>query len=83
MGKSKTVNRSGWQANHRAHGDGPIRSDAQHWLEAEEYYDRVARKAYELFEQRGREHGLDVADWLEAERSVEEELRQGLGQDRP
>jgi DUF2934 family protein len=54
--------------------------DQQH---DDHFYARVAKKAYELFEQRGREHGLDVADWLEAERLVVEELRQGLRQDRP
>jgi DUF2934 family protein len=48
----------------------------------EEFYARVARKAYELFDQRGGEHGHDVDDWLEAERLVVEELRQGLRQDR-
>ena len=49
----------------------------------EPFYARVATKAYELFEQRGGEHGHDVDDWLEAERLVVEELRQGLRQDRP
>jgi hypothetical protein len=32
--------------------------------------DDIARRAYELFEQRGREHGLDVEDWLQAEREL-------------
>jgi hypothetical protein len=35
----------------------------------------VARKAYELFERLGEEHGHDMDDWLEAERLVVEELR--------
>ena len=39
-----------------------------------EYFARVARKAYELFEQRGREPGHDVEDWIEAERLVREEM---------
>jgi hypothetical protein len=43
----------------------------------EEFYARVARKAYELFEQRGGEHGHHVDDWLEAERLVKEEMRRG------
>ena len=30
----------------------------------------VARVAYELFERRGRTHGHDLQDWLEAERIV-------------
>jgi hypothetical protein len=34
----------------------------------------VARRAYQLYERRGGEHGHDVDDWLQAER----ELRSGL-----
>jgi hypothetical protein len=41
-----------------------------------EYNARVARKAYDLFERRGRDEGHDVEDWLEAERLVKEELLQ-------
>lgn len=32
--------------------------------------ERIARKAYELYEKRGWVHGLDVQDWFEAERLV-------------
>jgi hypothetical protein len=31
---------------------------------------RIARRAYELFEQRGREHGHDREDWLRAEQDI-------------
>jgi peptidoglycan-associated lipoprotein len=31
------------------------------------FYDLVTRRAYELFETRGREHGHDLQDWLRAE----------------
>jgi len=41
-----------------------------------EFNARVARKAYDLFERRGRQEGHDVEDWLEAERLVREELLQ-------
>jgi DUF2934 family protein len=82
MRRSKTVQRSSWKADHQAHDDGQTRSDAQQRL-GEEFYVQVARKAYELFERRGGEHGHDVDDWLEAERLVAEEMRQGLRQDRP
>jgi hypothetical protein len=40
-------------------------------------YERVARKAYELYQQRGEAPGDDLADWLLAERLVQEELRHG------
>ena len=33
--------------------------------------DAVAVRAYELFEERGREPGRDVDDWLRAERELE------------
>ena len=32
--------------------------------------DDVARRAFELFCQRGHQHGYDVQDWLQAEREV-------------
>jgi two-component system, cell cycle sensor histidine kinase and response regulator CckA len=48
-------------------------------------YDSIARRAFRLFETRGREHGYDLADWLRAEteskvagaerKQTEEELR--------
>jgi Protein of unknown function (DUF2934) len=36
--------------------------------------DRIALKAYELWESRGRSHGSDVENWLEAERVVVDEI---------
>jgi len=33
-------------------------------------HDEIARRAYEIFEQRGREHGHDLDDWLRAEREL-------------
>ena len=43
----------------------------------EELYERVASKAYELYQQRGEEFGHDLEDWLTAERLVNEELLHG------
>jgi len=43
----------------------------------EELYERVARKAYELYEQRGEQHGHDLDDWLTAECLVQAELLHG------
>jgi DUF2934 family protein len=37
--------------------------------------DAVARRAYEIYQRRGGDHGADLDDWLEAER----ELRPGPG----
>lgn len=38
------------------------------------YYDRVERKAYELYEKRGCQDGNDLGDWFEAENIVEQEM---------
>jgi len=41
-------------------------------LSDSDIHERIAHKAYELYLQRGREHGYDLDDWLTAERSVQE-----------
>lgn len=35
--------------------------------ELKKFYDDVAKVAYDLFENRGKLHGHDMADWLKAE----------------
>ena len=32
--------------------------------------EKIAERAYELWQQRNQEHGNDVADWLQAEREL-------------
>jgi hypothetical protein len=39
-------------------------------------YERIARRAYELYEQRGRQEGRDVEDWMKAEQQLAGEGRQ-------
>ena len=34
-------------------------------------HDVIGRRAYELFEGRGQEHGKDLDDWLRAERELQ------------
>ena len=41
--------------------------------------DEVATVAYALFERRGRVHGHDFEDWLEAERIVRQRAQRGNG----
>lgn len=41
---------------------------------AEEVGSRIARRAYELFEARGRQHGEDLGDWLQAESELLEPI---------
>ena len=35
-----------------------------------ELQEKICRRAYELFEQRGRKHGHDLDDWLKAEAEI-------------
>ena len=39
-----------------------------------EVRERIAKKAYELYEQRGRQAGRELEDWLEAEDLVRKEM---------
>lgn len=38
-------------------------------------HERIAKKAYELYERRGCQPGNEVADWLEAEERVQAEMK--------
>ena len=38
--------------------------------------ERISRRAYELWEQRGRQQGNGLRDWLDAEQAVREEVRE-------
>ena len=40
-----------------------------------ELWDRIAIKAFELYERRGKAHGHDLEDWLRAEQMVLKEIR--------
>ena len=39
-------------------------------------WERIACKAYELWEQRGRQEGNELRDWLDAEEIVMEEIHE-------
>ena len=42
----------------------------------EAVHERIARKAYELWELRGRRYGCDMQDWLDAENLVMDEIHE-------
>lgn len=42
----------------------------------EDLWERIAKKAYELWEQRGRQDGNDLRDWFDAEAIVMEEIHE-------
>ena len=39
----------------------------------DQLFERISRRAYELYQLRGESHGQDTEDWLEAERQVRED----------
>ena len=47
--------------------------------EPEAVWNRIACKAYELWDTRGRHSGSALQDWLDAEQIVKTELREGRG----
>ncbi len=51
--------------------------DGKHFDQEDDLQHRIAAKAYELYEQRGREPGREAEDWLEAERIVKAENERG------
>lgn len=44
-------------------------------FEATPTHDEIARRAHQLYEARGGEHGRDVEDWLRAERELQQRMR--------
>jgi hypothetical protein len=47
---------------------------AQEPVDAGTLHERIAQRAYELYEMRGREDGFDLQDWLQAEQEALSEL---------
>jgi hypothetical protein len=44
--------------------------------------ERIARRARELYEARGGEHGRDLDDWLQAEREIDTEMEREAEEER-
>lgn len=61
---------------HQPERPGCTDASAEEQLSSIEFNARVSRKAYELFEARGRREGRGLEDWLEAERLVKQELKE-------
>jgi hypothetical protein len=55
-----------WAARQQHHHQGTAPPTAADILE-----NTIARRAYELYEKRGREHGRDLDDWLQAKRELQ------------
>lgn len=52
----------------------PTKTVGESTMDDEVLRQRIAEKAYELYEKRGQSHGQDLDDWLEAERLVLSEI---------
>lgn len=48
-------------------------------LDEQTLHERIAEKAYELYQKRGQSRGRDLEDWLEAERLILAELKSRSG----
>ena len=46
--------------------------------ELRNFYDEVAKVAYDLYEKRGRIHGQDMEDWFKAEMIVKKRYEKGI-----
>src|SRR5688572_29765211 len=57
---------------------GDIRNGVES-LSIEPIHEDIARRAYQLYEERGAEHGKDWQDWFEAERELRQSLHDVVG----
>ena len=48
-------------------------------LAIEPTHEDIARRAYQLYEERGAEHGRDLEDWFQAERELRQFLHGAVG----
>ena len=81
--KSKTIREGTPSARTTGKTNSNAGQPSRFIIRDEESYERVARKAYELYQQRGEMHGHDLEDWLAAERLVQKDLRHGPLREEP
>lgn len=55
--------------------ENPTRQEVNGRMDDRTIHERIAERAYELYQKRGQSHGNDLDDWLEAERIVLSEHR--------
>ena len=59
----------------KAKGTVPTRPKKKPELDEKTLHEMIEKKAYEIHEKRGRQHGKNLDDWLEAEKVVKRELK--------
>jgi hypothetical protein len=50
----------------------PKKSRRKTEQETESLHEMIEKEAYEIYEKRGKRHGRDLDDWLEAERIIKQ-----------
>jgi hypothetical protein len=50
--------------------ENPTQSEVNGQMDDRTLHERIAERAYNLYQKRGQSHGNDLDDWLEAERAV-------------
>jgi DUF2934 family protein len=85
---ASTLRRSSDTAAVRAQGDGDTpRAESFDAIPgagsppqpAESRMNRIARRAHEIYEARGGQHGKAMEDWLKAERQIDDEIDRARG----
>jgi hypothetical protein len=57
----------------------PLRTSNQTTKSTSELQEQIRRRAHELYEQRGRDDGHELDDWLQAESEVTQQKAQTVG----
>jgi len=57
----------------------PLRTTNQTTESSSELQEQIRLRAHELFEQRGRNDGHELGDWLQAESEVTQQKAKGVG----
>jgi hypothetical protein len=67
---SNPATRTGSAGSSRVSQNGPTAGSPEQASKGAQAQDRIARRAYELYEQRGRQEGRALEDWVNAERQL-------------
>jgi hypothetical protein len=61
----------------RTKDDRPAGATSRPHPATESRISRIARRAHEIYQARGGEHGKALEDWLQAEREIDAEMEEG------
>ena len=70
-----TIRKSKVPSNGKKAANAVSQSISQDIAKTQNIFDQIQKKAYELYEQRGRQNGCALSDWLKAEKLVKAQLQ--------